>query len=153
MDWFFVSDSFVTFFLQNSLNFRESKEAEPHPLWEYPCKSLSDPQEILTFDFRKTVPQHCLSTKGSVDLLRWVFSLQILFLSSSIFLPCIQALSVLQLTNGNIVDSMTIFLIMWPKVLKVTLTWISCVCSQWAILYNKGNFLDVIFEIQQYYFF
>ncbi|XP_009571084.1 PREDICTED: protein arginine N-methyltransferase 7 isoform X2 [Fulmarus glacialis] len=56
--------------IKNSLNFRESKEAEPHPLWEYPCKSLSDPQEVLTFDFRKTVPQHCLSTEGSVNLLR-----------------------------------------------------------------------------------
>ncbi|XP_061863383.1 protein arginine N-methyltransferase 7 isoform X3 [Colius striatus] len=54
----------------NSLNFRESREAEPHPLWEYPCKSLSDPQEVLTFDFRKTVPQHCVSSKGSVNLLR-----------------------------------------------------------------------------------
>ncbi|NXJ76608.1 ANM7 methyltransferase, partial [Trogon melanurus] len=56
--------------IKNSLNFRESKEAEPHPLWEYPCKSLSDPQEVLTFDFRKTVPQHSLSTEGSVNLLR-----------------------------------------------------------------------------------
>ncbi|KFO86918.1 Protein arginine N-methyltransferase 7, partial [Buceros rhinoceros silvestris] len=56
--------------IKNSLNFRESKEAEPHPLWEYPCKSLSDPQEVLTFDFRKTVPQHCLSTEGSLNLSR-----------------------------------------------------------------------------------
>ncbi|NWR74371.1 ANM7 methyltransferase, partial [Centropus unirufus] len=56
--------------INNSLNFRESKEAEPHPLWEYPCKSLSDPQEVLTFDFRKTVPQQCLGTEGSVSLLR-----------------------------------------------------------------------------------
>ncbi|XP_068812364.1 protein arginine N-methyltransferase 7 isoform X3 [Struthio camelus] len=56
--------------IKNSLNFRESKEAEPHPLWEYPCKSLSDPQEVLIFDFRRTVPQHCLSTEGSVNLLR-----------------------------------------------------------------------------------
>ncbi|NWV82680.1 ANM7 methyltransferase, partial [Dasyornis broadbenti] len=56
--------------IKNSLNFRESKEAEPHPLWEYPCKSLSDPQEVLTFDFTKAVPQHCLSTEGSVNLLR-----------------------------------------------------------------------------------
>ncbi|NWW70423.1 ANM7 methyltransferase, partial [Climacteris rufus] len=56
--------------INDSLNFRESKEAEPHPLWEYPCKSLSDPQEVLTFDFTKTVPQHCLSTEGSVNLLR-----------------------------------------------------------------------------------
>ncbi|NXP18357.1 ANM7 methyltransferase, partial [Scytalopus superciliaris] len=56
--------------IKDSLNFRESKEAEPHPLWEYPCKSLSDPLEVLTFDFRETVPQHCLSTEGSVNLLR-----------------------------------------------------------------------------------
>ncbi|KAJ7420270.1 hypothetical protein BTVI_22086 [Pitangus sulphuratus] len=56
--------------IKDSLNFRESKEAEPHPLWEYPCKSLSDPQEVLTFDFRTPVPQHCLSTEGSVNLLR-----------------------------------------------------------------------------------
>ncbi|NXG10222.1 ANM7 methyltransferase, partial [Sakesphorus luctuosus] len=56
--------------IKDSLNFRESKEAEPHPLWEYPCKSLSDPLEVLTFDFRQTVPQHCLSTEGSVNLLR-----------------------------------------------------------------------------------
>ncbi|XP_041883390.1 protein arginine N-methyltransferase 7 isoform X2 [Corvus kubaryi] len=56
--------------IKDSLNFRESREAEPHPLWEYPCKSLSDPQEVLTFDFTKTVPQHCLSTEGSVKLLR-----------------------------------------------------------------------------------
>ncbi|NXD24577.1 ANM7 methyltransferase, partial [Spelaeornis formosus] len=56
--------------IKDSLNFRESKEAEPHPLWEYPCKSLSDPLEVLTFDFTKTVPQHCLSTEGSVKLLR-----------------------------------------------------------------------------------
>uniref|UniRef100_A0A8C5TVJ9 Protein arginine N-methyltransferase n=1 Tax=Malurus cyaneus samueli TaxID=2593467 RepID=A0A8C5TVJ9_9PASS len=56
--------------IKDSLNFRESKEAEPHPLWEYPCKSLSDPQEVLTFDFTRTVPQHCLSTEGSVNLLR-----------------------------------------------------------------------------------
>uniref|UniRef100_A0A8C3HD99 Protein arginine N-methyltransferase n=1 Tax=Chrysemys picta bellii TaxID=8478 RepID=A0A8C3HD99_CHRPI len=56
--------------IKNSLNFRESKEAEPHPLWEYPCKSLSDPQEVMTFDFRLTVPQQTLSTDGSVNLLR-----------------------------------------------------------------------------------
>ncbi|NXH22128.1 ANM7 methyltransferase, partial [Bucco capensis] len=56
--------------IKNSLNFRESKEAEPHPLWEYPCKSLSDPQGILTFDFTKPVPQYCLSTEGSLNLVR-----------------------------------------------------------------------------------
>ncbi|NXP15831.1 ANM7 methyltransferase, partial [Thinocorus orbignyianus] len=54
--------------IQNSLNFRESKEAEPHPLWEYPCKSLSDPQEVFRFDFRETVPEHSLSTEGSIKI-------------------------------------------------------------------------------------
>lgn len=71
-----LSVNFIPSFLQDSLDFRESKEAEPHPLWEYPCRSLSDPQEVLTFDFTKAVPEHCLSTEGSVKLLRSVLSLQ-----------------------------------------------------------------------------
>ncbi|NWR36591.1 ANM7 methyltransferase, partial [Tachuris rubrigastra] len=54
--------------IEDSLNFRESKEAEPHPLWEYPCRSLCEPQEVLTFDFRGPVPQQCLSSEGSVNL-------------------------------------------------------------------------------------
>uniref|UniRef100_A0A8D0GIC5 Protein arginine N-methyltransferase n=1 Tax=Sphenodon punctatus TaxID=8508 RepID=A0A8D0GIC5_SPHPU len=56
--------------VKNSLDFRESKEAEPHPLWEYPCRSLSNPLEVLTFDFRQTVPQETISVEGSVNLLR-----------------------------------------------------------------------------------
>ncbi|XP_053127167.1 protein arginine N-methyltransferase 7 isoform X2 [Hemicordylus capensis] len=56
--------------IKNSLDFRESREAEPHPLWEYPCKSLSDPLEVLTFDFRHTVPEHVLRKEGILNLLR-----------------------------------------------------------------------------------
>ncbi|XP_048372013.1 protein arginine N-methyltransferase 7 isoform X1 [Sphaerodactylus townsendi] len=56
--------------IKTSLDFRESREAEPHPLWEYPCKSLSDPLEVLTFDFRETVPERSVGKEGTVNLLR-----------------------------------------------------------------------------------
>nr|XP_056718496.1 protein arginine N-methyltransferase 7 [Euleptes europaea] len=56
--------------IKNSLDFRESREAEPHPLWEYPCKSISDPLEVLTFDFRETVPEHSIEKEGTVNLSR-----------------------------------------------------------------------------------
>ncbi|TNN23389.1 Protein arginine N-methyltransferase 7 [Liparis tanakae] len=36
---------------QKSLDFRESREAEPQPLWEYPCRALSRPAGVMTFDF------------------------------------------------------------------------------------------------------
>ncbi|XP_029464522.1 protein arginine N-methyltransferase 7 isoform X2 [Rhinatrema bivittatum] len=56
--------------IKHSLNFRESQEAEPHPLWEYPCRSLSDPEKVMTFDFRQVVPEQVLSTEGSLKLIR-----------------------------------------------------------------------------------
>ncbi|XP_077166899.1 protein arginine N-methyltransferase 7 [Paroedura picta] len=56
--------------IKNSLDFRESREAEPHPLWEYPCKPLSDPLEVLTFDFREAVPERSIGKEGTVTLLR-----------------------------------------------------------------------------------
>lgn len=30
---------------------------EPHPLWEYPCKALTEPFEIMSFDFGKDIDQ------------------------------------------------------------------------------------------------
>ncbi|XP_045671006.1 protein arginine N-methyltransferase 7 isoform X3 [Ursus americanus] len=54
--------------IKRALDFRESKEAEPHPLWEYPCRRLSEPQQILTFDFRHPVPLHPLRAEGSIEL-------------------------------------------------------------------------------------
>lgn len=60
----------ISFPSQHALDFRESKEAEPHPLWEYPCRSLSEPQQILTFDFRQPVPQQSVRAEGSIEL-RW----------------------------------------------------------------------------------
>ncbi|XP_055222218.1 protein arginine N-methyltransferase 7 isoform X5 [Gorilla gorilla gorilla] len=53
-----------------ALDFRESREAEPHPLWEYPCRSLSQPWQILTFDFRQPVPLQPLCAEGTVELRR-----------------------------------------------------------------------------------
>ncbi|XP_004744572.3 protein arginine N-methyltransferase 7 isoform X4 [Mustela putorius furo] len=56
--------------IKRALDFRESKEAEPHPLWEYPCHCLSEPQQILTFDFRHPVPPHPVRAEGSIELRR-----------------------------------------------------------------------------------
>lgn len=56
--------------IKHSLDFRESREAEPHPLWEYPCRSLSDPQQILTFDFQQPIPQQPMQSKGMMELRR-----------------------------------------------------------------------------------
>ncbi|KAM6223113.1 protein arginine N-methyltransferase 7 [Rhynchocyon petersi] len=56
--------------IKRALDFRESREAEPHPLWEYPCRSLSEPQQILTFDFQQPVPQQLLRAEGSMELRR-----------------------------------------------------------------------------------
>ncbi|ERE79775.1 protein arginine N-methyltransferase 7-like isoform 2 [Cricetulus griseus] len=56
--------------IKHSLDFRESREAEPHPLWEYPCRSLSEPQQILTFDFQQPVPQKPVRAEGSMELRR-----------------------------------------------------------------------------------
>ncbi|XP_040592553.1 protein arginine N-methyltransferase 7 [Mesocricetus auratus] len=56
--------------IQHSLDFRENREAEPHPLWEYPCRSLSEPQQILTFDFQQPVPQQPVRAEGSMELRR-----------------------------------------------------------------------------------
>ncbi|XP_065754518.1 protein arginine N-methyltransferase 7 isoform X2 [Phocoena phocoena] len=55
---------------KHALDFRESKEAEPHPLWEYPCRSRSEPQQILTFDFRQPVPLQPVCAEGAIELKR-----------------------------------------------------------------------------------
>lgn len=39
---------------------------EAQPLWEYPCRALSEPQEILNVDFNKFSEEHHL--KGTIDL-------------------------------------------------------------------------------------
>uniref|UniRef100_A0A3B5ANT6 Protein arginine N-methyltransferase n=1 Tax=Stegastes partitus TaxID=144197 RepID=A0A3B5ANT6_9TELE len=52
--------------VQSSLEFRESREAEPHPLWEYPCRALTRSEPVMSFDFRHCVPQQPISSRGSL---------------------------------------------------------------------------------------
>ncbi|XP_029378432.1 protein arginine N-methyltransferase 7 [Echeneis naucrates] len=56
--------------VQQSLDFRESHEAEPHPLWEYPCRALTQSTAIMNFDFTECVPQQPISSQGSVPFIR-----------------------------------------------------------------------------------
>ncbi|XP_062402866.1 protein arginine N-methyltransferase 7 [Sardina pilchardus] len=56
--------------VQQSLDFRESREAEPQPLWEYPCRALTEPRPVMTFDFQQCVPEQPVNSQGSVPLLR-----------------------------------------------------------------------------------
>ncbi|XP_051545825.1 protein arginine N-methyltransferase 7 [Myxocyprinus asiaticus] len=54
--------------IQRSLDFRESWEAEPHPLWEYPCRALTKPHPVMMFDFTQCVPEQPISSQGTVPL-------------------------------------------------------------------------------------
>lgn len=56
--------------VQRSLDFRESREAEPHPLWEYPCRALSPSAAVMTFDFTQCLPQQPISSQGSLPFTR-----------------------------------------------------------------------------------
>uniref|UniRef100_A0A672PGA9 Protein arginine N-methyltransferase 7 n=1 Tax=Sinocyclocheilus grahami TaxID=75366 RepID=A0A672PGA9_SINGR len=52
--------------IQQSLDYRESWEAEPHPLWEYPCRALTKPRPVMTFDFTQCVPEQPINSDGTV---------------------------------------------------------------------------------------
>ncbi|XP_061577225.1 protein arginine N-methyltransferase 7 [Cololabis saira] len=56
--------------VQRSLDFQESHEAEPHPLWEYPCRALTRSSAVMTFDFTQSIPQQPISSHGSLPFLR-----------------------------------------------------------------------------------
>ncbi|XP_077424796.1 protein arginine N-methyltransferase 7 isoform X2 [Vanacampus margaritifer] len=56
--------------IQKSLDFRESREAEPHPLWEYPCRALTQSATVMTFDFTRCVPQQPIISQGSLPFIR-----------------------------------------------------------------------------------
>uniref|UniRef100_A0A3P9H622 Protein arginine N-methyltransferase n=1 Tax=Oryzias latipes TaxID=8090 RepID=A0A3P9H622_ORYLA len=57
--------------VQRSLDFRESREAEPHPLWEYPCRALTQSAAAMTFDFTQCVPSQPINSQGSLPLIRY----------------------------------------------------------------------------------
>ncbi|XP_040018878.2 protein arginine N-methyltransferase 7 [Gasterosteus aculeatus] len=56
--------------VQRSLDFRESREAEPHPLWEYPCRAVTRSAQVMAFDFTQLVPQRPISSRGSLPFVR-----------------------------------------------------------------------------------
>ncbi|XP_030222110.1 protein arginine N-methyltransferase 7 [Gadus morhua] len=56
--------------VQRSLDFRESREAEPHPLWEYPCRALTLPTAVMTFDFTQCVPEQPINAQGCFPFVR-----------------------------------------------------------------------------------
>ncbi|KAK7915358.1 hypothetical protein WMY93_011119 [Mugilogobius chulae] len=56
--------------IQKSLNFCESHEAEPHSLWEYPCRALTSSTEVMSFNFTQCVPQKPLTSQGSLRFTR-----------------------------------------------------------------------------------
>ncbi|XP_019934718.2 protein arginine N-methyltransferase 7 [Paralichthys olivaceus] len=56
--------------VQQSLDYRESREAEPHPLWEYPCRALTQSTAVMTFDFTQCVPQEPIISQGSLPFTR-----------------------------------------------------------------------------------
>lgn len=56
--------------IQRSLDFRESREAEPHSLWEYPCRALTASAAVLDFDFTQCIPQKPITCHGSLPFLR-----------------------------------------------------------------------------------
>lgn len=56
--------------IQRSLDFRESREAEPHALWEYPCRALTTSSSVMSFDFTQCVPQKHIVSEGSLPFTR-----------------------------------------------------------------------------------
>ncbi|XP_061645337.1 protein arginine N-methyltransferase 7 [Phyllopteryx taeniolatus] len=56
--------------IQKSLDLREAREAEPHPLWEYPCRALTPSAAVMTFDFTRRVPRRPIVSRGSLPLVR-----------------------------------------------------------------------------------
>lgn len=41
---------------------------EPHHVWEYPCRALTQESSIMTFDFTKSVPSEKMTTEGDIKL-------------------------------------------------------------------------------------
>jgi len=49
-----------------SASFTCDQVVEPHPLWEYPCYALSQPEQVIHFDLREKVPQTVKSFTGNI---------------------------------------------------------------------------------------
>lgn len=42
---------------------------EPHHVWEYPCRALTQDSTIMTFDFTRSVPAEKIKTEGDIKIL------------------------------------------------------------------------------------
>ena len=54
--------------IDNALNKREYHEPEPHALWEYPNRLLTQPFKVMTFEFTDLVPESDINSKGSSEV-------------------------------------------------------------------------------------
>jgi len=43
---------------------------EPHHLWEYPCRALTEEFTIMKFDFTSHIPSQKMTSEGNVNLKR-----------------------------------------------------------------------------------
>jgi protein arginine N-methyltransferase 7 len=41
---------------------------EPHHVWEYPCKAMSDVFNLMEFDFTEPIPEKYVQNSGSVTI-------------------------------------------------------------------------------------
>ncbi|XP_028392540.1 protein arginine N-methyltransferase 7-like [Dendronephthya gigantea] len=48
----------------------EENEAEPHSMWEYPCRALSDVFDVLHFDFTSQIPDEKQEVNGTIEFTR-----------------------------------------------------------------------------------
>ena len=48
----------------------EESEAEPHSMWEYPCRALSDVFHVLNFNFISAIPDQKQESVGNVEFTR-----------------------------------------------------------------------------------
>lgn len=63
---------FLCSFIQNSSSISDSP-VEPQPLWEYPCKALSQPFCILDFNFTN-MTEDSVTAEGKVNCEGSVFN-------------------------------------------------------------------------------
>nr|XP_039254174.1 protein arginine N-methyltransferase 7-like isoform X1 [Styela clava] len=54
--------------IDHAMEMKDYHEAEPHALWEYPCKLLSDPKSVMTFNFSNPVPDKEIVSVGDLSL-------------------------------------------------------------------------------------
>ena len=49
----------------------EENEAEPHSMWEYPCRALSEVFNVLRFDFTSQIPDEKQEVNSTIEFTRY----------------------------------------------------------------------------------